>query len=114
MNRAVIAATGLFTPPFSISNEELVAAFNTYVANFNAQHASAIAAGTVQPLLPSSPEFVHKASGIKSRYVMNKSGIVDPEVMRPVIPERPNDELSVLAEMAVAAANTPPAAWGGR
>ncbi|MDP2271587.1 MAG: beta-ketoacyl-ACP synthase III [Archangium sp.] len=112
MNRAVIAATGLFTPPHSISNEELVAAFNTYVTNFNTKHAAEIAAGTVQALQPSSPEFVHKASGIKSRFVMNKSGIVDPEVMRPVIPERPNDELSVLAEMAVAAAKDAIAAWG--
>lgn len=112
MKRTVIAATGLYTPPFSISNEELVAAFNAYVANFNADHATQIAAGQVQALQPSSPEFVQKASGIKSRFVMNKSGIVDPAIMRPVIPERPNDELSVLAEMAVAAAKDAIAAWG--
>ena len=102
--RAVIAATGLYTPPFTISNEELVAAFNAYVSNFNAAHAAVIASGPLQALQPSSPEFVLKASGIRSRFVMNKSGIVDPAVMRPVIPERSNDELSVLAEMAVAAA----------
>jgi beta-ketodecanoyl-[acyl-carrier-protein] synthase len=112
LKRAVIAATGLYTPPFTISNEELVAAFNTYVSNFNAQHAAEITSGQVQALLPSSPEFVHKASGIKSRFVMNKSGIVDPAIMRPVIPERSNDELSVLAEMAVAAAREAIVAWG--
>jgi beta-ketodecanoyl-[acyl-carrier-protein] synthase len=112
MKRAVIAATGLYTPPFTISNDELVTAFNAYVENFNARNAAEIAAGTVQALQPSSPEFVHKASGIKSRFVMNKSGIVDPEIMRPVIPERPNDELSVLAEMAVAAAKDAIAKWG--
>ena len=112
MKRAVIAATGLYTPPFAISNEELVAAFNAYVANFNAEHAEQIAAGALQALQPSSPEFVHKASGIKSRFVMNKSGIVDPAIMRPVIPERANGELSVLAEMAVAAAKDAIAAWG--
>ena len=39
MQKAVIAATGLFTPPYSISNIELVETFNTYVANFNAEHA---------------------------------------------------------------------------
>ena len=97
MPQAVIAATGLFTPPFSISNAELVEAFNTFVERFNAANAEAIAAGEVVALAPSSPEFIEKASGIKSRFVMNKSGIVDPEIMRPVIPERPNEALSILA-----------------
>ena len=112
MQRAVIAATGLYTPPHAISNEELVDTFNTYVATFNAEHAAAIAAGEVQALLPSSPEFVQKASGIKSRFVMNKSGILDPTLMRPALPERPNEALSVLAEMAVAAARQAIEAWG--
>src|SRR4051794_9651025 len=104
MQHAVIATTGLYTPPNSLSNEELVEAFNAYVANYNAEHAQQIAAGQLAALQPSSPEFIHKASGIKSRFVMNKTGLVDPKLMRPVIPERSNDELSVLAEMAVAAA----------
>ena len=112
MQHAVIAATGLYTPPYAISNEELVEAFNAYVTNFNAEHATAIAAGEMQSLQTSSPEFVLKASGIKSRFVMNKSGIVDPKIMRPVLPERPNDELSILAEMAVAAARQAIEAWG--
>jgi beta-ketodecanoyl-[acyl-carrier-protein] synthase len=109
---AVISATGLYTPPHSVSNEELVATFNTYVERFNAAHADEIAAGTVEALAPSSPEFITKASGIKSRFVVNKSGIVDPELMRPVIPERSNEDLSVLAEMAVTAAREAIARWG--
>jgi beta-ketodecanoyl-[acyl-carrier-protein] synthase len=109
---AVIAATGLYTPPDSISNAELVEAFNTYVANFNAAHADAIAAGSVEPLAPSSSEFIEKASGIKSRYVVAKPGIIDPAVMRPVIPERPNEEISILAEIAVKAAEQAIARWG--
>ena len=112
MQKAVIAATGLFTPPHSISNTELVDAFNTYVANFNAEHAAAIEAGTVEALQPSSPEFVQKASGIQSRFVMNKDGIINPAIMRPQLPERSNDELSILAEMAVAAARQAIEAWG--
>ena len=112
MAHAVISATGLYTPPHSVSNEELVATFNTYVERFNAAHADEIAAGTVEALAPSSPEFITKASGIKSRFVVNKSGIVDPELMRPVIPERSNEELSVLAEMAVTAAREAIARWG--
>ncbi len=112
MHQAVIAATGLYTPPFSVSNAELVDAFNAYVADFNAGNAAAIAAGDVAALEPSSVEFVERASGIKSRYVVDKSGIVDPKVMRPAIPERANDQLSVLAEMAVIAAREALAAWG--
>jgi len=112
LHQAVIAATGLFTPPFSISNVELVDAFNAYVERFNAANAQAIAAGEVTALAPSSPEFIEKASGIKARYVMNKDGIIDPEVMRPNLPERPNDQISILAEMAVKAAQQAIAAWG--
>src|SRR3954462_10866142 len=75
---AVIAATGLYTPPNSLSNAELVETFNAYVERFNAANAKAIEAGEVQALTPSSVEFIEKASGIKSRYVVDKSGLVDP------------------------------------
>ena len=112
MPEAVIAATGLYTPPQRLSNAELVETFNAYVERFNAANAEAIAAGDVAALTPSSVEFIEKASGIKSRYVVDKSGLVDPDVMRPVIPERSNEELSVLAEMAVKAAEEAIARWG--
>lgn len=99
-----IIATGLYTPPHSISNAELVTAFNEFVALYNAENARAIEAGAIEPLQPSSSEFVEKASGIKSRYVMDKAGILDPKRMAPILPARANEELSVLAEIAVAAA----------
>ena len=100
----VISATGLFTPTDSISNEELVESFNAYVERFNTDHAAEIEAGTVQPLAPSSVEFIEKASGIKARYVLSKAPILDPAIMAPRIPERPDTELSILAEIAVKAA----------
>ena len=112
MHQAVIAATGLYTPPHSLSNTELVQTFNAYVERFNAANAEAIAAGEVAALTPSSVEFIEKASGIKSRFVMNKSGLVDPDVMRPDLPERSNEEISILAEMAVEAAKEAIARWG--
>lgn len=99
-----IIATGLLTPPQSISNAELVEAFNAYVALYNKENAARIAAGDIEPLQPSSSEFIEKASGIKSRYVVDKAGILDPKRMAPMIPARPNGELSILAEIAVAAA----------
>lgn len=99
-----IVATGLFTPPHSISNEELVTAFNAYVDKFNADNADKIASGALEPLQKSSAEFVEKASGIKARYVLDKAGILDISRMAPHIAPRPNAEISVLAEMAVNAA----------
>ena len=104
VSSAALTGTGLFVPDQSISNEELVASFNEYVRRFNAENATAIAAGSVTALQPSSVEFIVKASGIKSRYVIDKHGVLDPEVMCPRIPERPNHQLSILAEMAVRAA----------
>ncbi|MEQ1865377.1 MAG: beta-ketoacyl-ACP synthase III [Micropepsaceae bacterium] len=104
MTAIAISGTGLYTPPNSISNEELVSSFNAYVKKFNAAHAADIAAGKTQALAESSTEFVFKASGIKSRFVVEKDNVLDPDVMRPRIPERPNDQISILAEMAITAA----------
>jgi beta-ketodecanoyl-[acyl-carrier-protein] synthase len=112
MSNAVIAATGLFTPEQSISNEELVAAYNAYAERFNAEHAAEIQEGDVAALTPSSVEFIEKASGIKSRFVLDKAGVLDPERMTPNIPERGNEDLSIMAEMAVAAARQAIASWG--
>jgi beta-ketodecanoyl-[acyl-carrier-protein] synthase len=109
---AVIAATGLFTPEQSISNAELVAAYNAWAERWNADHALQIAEGDVAALTPSSVEFIEKASGIKSRFVLDKAGILDPSRMAPNLPERTNDELSIMAEMAVKAARQAIEAWG--
>ncbi len=99
-----IVATGLYTPPHSISNDELVSAFNRFVDKFNAENLVEIEAGQLEPLQKSSAEFIEKASGIKSRYVMDKAGILDIGRMAPRIKARSNESLSVLAEMAVNAA----------
>ncbi len=99
-----IAATGLFTPPHSISNEELVDAFNAFVVKFNAANADRIAEGELQPLQPSSAEFIEKASGIRARFAMDKAGVLDIDRMAPRLPARADEELSILAEMAVRAA----------
>ena len=101
---AVISGTGLFTPEESVSNDELVTAFNAWVDLFNEEHSEAIAKGEVEARTYSSTAFIEKASGIKSRYVLNKSGIIDPKRMAPQLAERPNSELSVMAEIGVKAA----------
>ncbi|MGP1274416.1 MAG: beta-ketoacyl-ACP synthase III [Caulobacterales bacterium] len=104
MSAAVIRATGLWTPPHSISNEELVAAYNAYAERYNAEHAGEIERGELEALTPSSAEFIEKASGIKSRYVVEKDGVLDITRMMPNIPERSNDEVAILAEIGAHAA----------
>lgn len=99
-----LTATGLYAPPHKISNEELVATFNQYVDNYNAKHSQVIMAGEKEALKHSSAEFIEKASGIKSRYVIDKKGILDPEIMAPVFaPRNLGEELSIMAEMGVQA-----------
>jgi beta-ketodecanoyl-[acyl-carrier-protein] synthase len=104
MHRVAISSTGLYIPPDVITNEELVATFNRFADQENASHAAEIAAGTRQPTPQSSVEFIEKASGIKRRYVMEKTGVLDPQRMRPRLQARPDTEISLMAEIAVAAA----------
>ncbi len=104
MANIVISGTGLFTPPQVITNEELVKAYNNYADAFNEENSNAIANGEVEELQQSSCEFIEKASGIKQRYAMIKEGVLDINRMMPLIPRRKDDELSITAEMAVAAA----------
>ncbi|WP_043311557.1 beta-ketoacyl-ACP synthase III [Pseudomonas sp. ML96] len=104
MHKAVISGTGLYTPANSISNDELVASFNAYVQQFNVDNAAAIERGEIEALTESNSAFIEKASGIKSRYVMDKAGILDPQRMTPRLPQRSNEEWGILCEMSVAAA----------
>lgn len=101
--KAVISGVGLWTPEHTITNEELVASYNAFAEKFNSQQADAIAAGTIEAKPASSAEFIEKASGIKSRYVYVKDGILDPERMTPNIPLRAEDELSDQAEISLEA-----------
>src|SRR5690348_2566027 len=103
MGRTAISGTGFFLPPASISNAELVTAFNTFVEGHNARHANGIAAGVCEALLPSSEEFIAKASGIRRRHVVSRDGMLDPDIMCPRLPERCEEQLSYSAEMGVAA-----------
>ncbi|MFA5505130.1 MAG: beta-ketoacyl-ACP synthase III [Vulcanimicrobiota bacterium] len=93
----VISGTGVYNPPHVITNEELVESFNLYVAK---EHASCNPNTTLQD---SSAEFIKKASGIERRYCVDKEGILDVSRMRPRIESRPDEQLSLQAEMGVAA-----------
>ncbi|QEY58085.1 beta-ketoacyl-ACP synthase III [Pseudomonas sp. C27(2019)] len=104
MKKVVISGTGLYTPAQSISNDELVEAFNAWSQQYNTEHAAEIASGAIEAKPESSSAFIEKASGIKSRFVIDKAGILDPQRMVPSIAERSDDEWGILCEMAMVAA----------
>jgi len=101
---AIITGTGVFTPENVITNDELVEAFNAYADRWNAEHAEAIAAGEAEAIQHSSSDFIVAASGIENRYVIDKSGVLNPDIMHPVFDPRPDDAPSLMAEMGVDAA----------
>ena len=77
MTQIVISGSGLWTPEQSISNEELVASYNAYADKFNTENARAITAGEIEQKPFSSAAFIEKASGIKSRHVYTREGILE-------------------------------------
>lgn len=104
MRKVVISGTGVFTPAESITNAELVEAFNAYADRHNERYADEIAGGTREPIPHSSEDFIFKASGIERRFVMDKAGVLDPERMYPALRQRDDEEPGIMAEMAIAAA----------
>ncbi|MEM7319007.1 MAG: beta-ketoacyl-ACP synthase III [Pseudomonadota bacterium] len=105
MYTAAITGTGVFTPTNAITNAELVEAFNAFADHENARNSEAIAAGETEPLQHSSEDFIVKASGIENRYVMDKAGILNPEVMHPLLRQRGDEEPGVMTEMGLDAAH---------
>ena len=100
LQRACISGIGVEVPENIITNDELVASFNEWVRRENIKRE----AEGLEPLPGSSVEFIEYASGVKSRHVLVPDGILDPERMTPRIPERPDDQVSIMAEFGVAAA----------
>lgn len=97
MQRVALTGSGLYTPPESISNDELVASYNAWATREN--HAR----NGTEPLPLSSSEFIVKASGIHSRHVVDKAGVLDIDHMRPRLRMRGNDEPSLMCEMGLKA-----------
>ena len=86
MYQPAITGHGVFTPALSISNDELVTAFNAYATQWNTENAEAIEADELEPLSLSSADFITSASGIEQRYVLDKEGVLDPSRMSPRLP----------------------------
>ncbi|NRA98886.1 MAG: beta-ketoacyl-ACP synthase III [Rhodobacteraceae bacterium] len=101
MIQPAITGHGVFTPSQVITNDELVAAFNAYADRWNDAHADAIAAGEIEAKAHSSTGFIVAASGIEQRYVLDKTGVLDPDVMHPWLRARSDEEPGQMAEMAL-------------
>jgi beta-ketodecanoyl-[acyl-carrier-protein] synthase len=101
MHQPAITGHGVFTPSQTISNDELVVAFNAYADLWNAENAARIDAGEVEAIGHSSSDFIVSASGIERRYVLDKEGVLDPTRMFPKLAARPDDQPGQMAEMAL-------------
>lgn len=106
MYQPAITGTGVFTPEHVITNAELVASYNAHADLWNAEHAAAIAAGTLEAKAHSSTDFILKASGIEQRHVLDKDGVLDPTRMFPRLRPRSDDEPGIMAEIALDACRT--------
>jgi len=104
MHNIYIAGTGIWHPEEKVSNDEIVNSYNSYVEKFNQENNLEIANGSLEAMEFSSVEFIEKASGIKSRYVIDKEGILDINRMMPRVKNEHPDRLSIHAEVGIQAA----------
>jgi beta-ketodecanoyl-[acyl-carrier-protein] synthase len=100
----VLSGTGYFVPEDSVSTEEIVQAFNQHIQEKNRNSGLPLGEDFEKRLEHSCPEFIVKASGIKNRRVIDKKGILNPSVMRPMISKRKHGEMSLQCEMSLKAA----------
>jgi len=104
MENIYISGTGYWKADEIVTNDEIVSSFNSYVEKFNKDNHQEIEAGNVEALGLSSTDFIEKASGIKTRYLIDKKNCLDINVMRPILRQEKAENLSWHAEMSVHAA----------
>ena len=78
--------------------------YNAYVDNFNESNKNSIACGDIVALEHSSVEFIEKASGIKTRHVVDKKNILDVDRMMPSLKHEDESRLSIQAIAGIKAA----------
>jgi len=104
MHNIYIAGTGIWHPEEKVSNNEIVNSYNSFVEKFNQENKLDIENGSIDAMELSSAEFIEKASGIKSRYVIDKEGILNINRMMPRVKNEHPDRLSIHAEVGIKAA----------
>ena len=104
MQEIHIAGTGVWYPEDVITNDEIVSSYNAYVDNFNESNKDSITNGDIIALEHSSVEFIEKASGIKTRHVVDKKNILDVDRMMPSLKHEDESRLSIQAIAGIDAA----------
>ncbi len=104
MEEIHIAGSGIWFPDDVITNDEIVESFNSYVDLYNESNKDRINEGEIKPLEHSSSEFIEKASGIKTRHVVDKKNILDVNRMMPSLKHEDESRLSIQAEVGIKAA----------
>ena len=104
MDNIHIAGTGIWHPEEMITNDEIVESYNSYVDNFNHKNADEIDNGNMVAMEHSSASFIEKASGIKTRYVIDKKNILDIDKMMPQVEHEDESKLSIHAVVGIKAA----------
>jgi len=104
MNNICIAGTGIWYPDNCVTNEEIVTSFNSFVDDFNRKNSDKITNGLISPLEHSTTAFIEKASGIKTRYVIDKENILDVNKMMPSVLQEDASRISLHAEVGIKAA----------
>jgi len=99
-----IAGTGVWYPEDIITNDEIVNSYNNYVDIYNQENKDSISNGKINPLEHSSVEFIEKASGIKTRHVIDKENILDVNRMMPALKHEDESRLSIQAFAGIEAA----------
>ena len=66
MNEIVISGTGVFTPKESITNKELVEAYNAYAEKFNTLNKDLIDNGEIDALELSNDDIIYNANALIS------------------------------------------------
>ena len=101
MTNAMITGSGLWTPEHGITNAELVESLTEAVKTWNAEHAEEIKRGELEERDLPSERFIVKASGVQHRYVIEKTGVLDPKRLRPHLPTRSEEEDSIQCEISL-------------
>ena len=104
MEEIHIAGSGIWFPEDVITNDEIVASFNSYVDAYNNSNKEKITSGELIPLEHSSSEFIEKASGIKTRHVIDKKNILDINRMMPSLKNEDESRISIQADAGIKAA----------
>ncbi|WP_108649650.1 hypothetical protein [Dongshaea marina] len=104
MVQAVISGSGFVHGEHGVTSKALVESFNRYVDLYNEENSSAIDAGRLQAREYSTLTHIEQHYGIEHRYFVTSEGVLDPEVMQPLLSERPEHYPSLPAELAVSAA----------